>query len=110
MANHIPHMRNASPGWADPPSPWLSSTSRVPRAGAAWFGILVLAAALLFVTLLILRMPTSLPLALALLVAAVGAALLTAVVGAARSSRRHHQPPSRRHALLRTARGEDSLE
>ncbi len=86
MANHILRTRHASPGRANPPSPWLLSTSRVPRTGTAWFGIL--AAAPLFVMLLVLRMPASLPLALALLIAAVGAALLTAVVGAARSSRR----------------------
>ena len=65
------------------------------RTGAAWFGIC--AAALLSVVLIVfmaqntgrvevrfLWMDGSLPLALALLIAAVGAALLTMVVGAAR--------------------------
>jgi uncharacterized integral membrane protein len=65
------------------------------RTGAAWFGICV--AALLSVVLIVfmaqntgrvqvsfLWMDGSLPLALALLIAGVGAALLTMVVGAAR--------------------------
>jgi uncharacterized integral membrane protein len=65
------------------------------RTGTAWFGICV--AALLFVVLIVfmlqntgsvevsfLWMHGNLPLALALLVAAVGAALLTMVIGAAR--------------------------
>ncbi|WP_173069945.1 lipopolysaccharide assembly protein LapA domain-containing protein [Phytohabitans houttuyneae] len=65
------------------------------RTGAVWFGIC--AAALIFVVLIVfmlqntrgvrvdfLWMDGSLPLALALLMAAVGAALLTMVVGAAR--------------------------
>jgi uncharacterized integral membrane protein len=74
-----------------------SPASRVPRTrtGAAWFGICV--AALLFVVLIVfmlqntrsvqvsfLGMHGNLPLALALLVAAVGAAILTMVVGVAR--------------------------
>src|SRR5438046_153024 len=85
---------------APPPPPGVSQTSptsRVPRTrtGAAWFGICV--AALLFVVLIVfmlqntrsvevsfLQMHGNLPLALALLVAAVGAAILTMVVGAAR--------------------------
>jgi uncharacterized integral membrane protein len=72
-------------------------TSRIPhtRTGATWFGICV--AALLFVVLIIFMMQNtrsvqvhflgmhgSLPLALALLIAAVGAAIVTMVVGAAR--------------------------
>ena len=78
-------------------SPATSPASRVPRTrtGAAWFGICV--AALLFVVLIVfmlqntrrvqvsfLGMHGNLPLAMALLVAAVGAAILTMVVGAAR--------------------------
>jgi uncharacterized integral membrane protein len=70
---------------------------RVPRTrtGATWFGICV--AALLFVVLIVfmlqntrsvqvsfLGMHGNLPLALALLVAAVGSAILTMVIGAAR--------------------------
>jgi uncharacterized integral membrane protein len=77
--------------------PPVSTTPRMPhtRTGAAWFGICV--AALLSVVLIVfmaqntgrvevsfLWMDGSLPLALALLVAAVGAAILTMVVGAAR--------------------------
>lgn len=90
-------------------TPPMTTTNRVPRTrtGAAWFGIC--AAALLFVVLIVfmlqntrsvrvdfLWMNGSLPLALALLMAAVGAALMTMVVGAARItqlrrlSRRRH--------------------
>jgi uncharacterized integral membrane protein len=86
-----------------------SPRSRVPRTrtGAAWFGICV--SALLLVVLIVfmlqntrsvqvsfLGMHGSLPLALALLVAAVGTAILTMVIGAARItqlrrlSRRQH--------------------
>ena len=82
-------------GVADPP-PLLAAT-RVPRTrtGAVWFG--VCAAALLLVVLIVFMLQNTrsvevsfigmhghLPLALALLVAAVGAAILTMVVGAAR--------------------------
>ncbi len=90
-------------------SPPTAAGNRVPRTrtGATWFGIC--AAALLSVVLIVfmfqntgnvrvdfLWMNGSLPLALALLIAAVGAALLTMVVGAARIaqlrrlSRRRH--------------------
>lgn len=80
---------------AEPPA--TSPSSHVPRTrtGAAWVGICV--AALLFVVLIVfmlqntrsvqvsfLGMHGNLPLAMALLVAAVGAAILTMVVGAAR--------------------------
>jgi uncharacterized integral membrane protein len=100
-------LRPTRPAPADPPnavppeSPAgplpASPASRVPRTrtGAAWFGICV--AALLFVVLIVfmlqntrsvqvsfLGMHGNLPLALALLVAAVGAAILTMVVGVAR--------------------------
>jgi uncharacterized integral membrane protein len=104
-------LRHTQPGPADPHTavwpespadqpatmPATSSASRVPRTrtGAAWFGIC--AAALLFVVLIVfmlqntrnvevsfLGMHGNLPLALALLVAAVGAAILAMVVGAAR--------------------------
>ena len=74
-----------------------SSAGRVPRTrtGAAWFGLCV--AALLSVVLIVfmlqntgtvevtfLGMHGNLPLAMALLIAAVGAAIVTMVVGAAR--------------------------
>jgi len=77
-------------------SPGTATADRVPhtRTGAAWFG--VCAAAFLFVVLIVfmlqntrrvevtfLWMHGSLPVALALLIAAVGAAILTVVVGAA---------------------------
>ena len=80
---------------ADPPP--AAPKTRVPRTrtSAAWFSIC--AAALLFVVLIVfmlqntgsvevrfLWMAGSLPLAMALLIAGVGAALLTMVVGAAR--------------------------
>jgi len=78
------------------------------RTGAAWFGICV--AALLLVVLIVfmlqntrsvevtfLGMHGNLPLAMALLVAAVGSAILTMAIGAARitqlrrlSRRQHH--------------------
>ena len=79
-------------------APDKSAAGRRPpitRTGAAWFGICT--AALVFVVLIIfmlqntgsvevnfLWMHGSLPLALALLIASVGAAILTMVVGAAR--------------------------
>jgi uncharacterized integral membrane protein len=103
MSNDLHQTRNtpADPPTAVPPpspagTPQMSPTSPVPhtRTGAAWFGICV--AALLFVVLIVfmlqntrsvevsfLGMHGNLPLALALLVAAVGAAILTMVVGAA---------------------------
>jgi uncharacterized integral membrane protein len=77
--------------------PPASTANRLPhtRTGAAWFGIC--AAALISVVLIVfmaqntgrvevnfLWMHGTLPLALALLIAAVGAAILTMVVGAAR--------------------------
>src|SRR3990170_5983792 len=104
MSNDVRHVRDAS---ADPTtpvspevpvvSPTAAAGNRVPRTrtGATWIGIC--AAALLSVVLIVfmfqntgnvrvdfLWMDGSLPLALALLIAAVGAALLTMVVGAAR--------------------------
>ncbi|GAA4455992.1 hypothetical protein GCM10023170_049970 [Phytohabitans houttuyneae] len=95
MSNDLRRVRSGSDG----PAPAASTTTanRVPRTrtGAVWFGIC--AAALIFVVLIVfmlqntrgvrvdfLWMDGSLPLALALLMAAVGAALLTMVVGAAR--------------------------
>jgi len=88
-----------------PPGPLAPSPKvRVPRTrtGATWFGIC--AAALLFVVLIIfmlqntrsvevnfLAMDGSLPLALALLIAAVGAAILTMVVGTARITQLRRQ-------------------
>ena len=83
------------PATADVPAG--STADRMPhtRTGAAWFGIC--AAALLTVVLIVfmlqntrnvqvnfLWMDGTLPLALALLIAAVGAAILTMAVGAAR--------------------------
>jgi uncharacterized integral membrane protein len=104
MSNDLRRVRNASddPATAvsrDVPavSPPIEAGNRVPRTrtGAAWFGIC--AAALLSVVLIVfmlqntrsvrvdfLWMDGSLPLALALLIAGVGAALLTMAVGAAR--------------------------
>jgi uncharacterized integral membrane protein len=110
MSNDLHHPKTAP---ADPPTtetlrsatapqnPTLPDASspagRVPhtRTGAAWFGICV--AALLFVVLIIfmlqntrsvevtfLGMHGNLPLAMALLIAAVGTAILTMIVGAAR--------------------------
>jgi uncharacterized integral membrane protein len=92
-------------------SPDLTSPAdRMPRTrtGAAWFGICI--AGLLLVVLIVfmlqntrsvevtfLGMHGNLPLAMALLVAAVGAAILTMVIGAARItqlrrfSRRQHR-------------------
>jgi uncharacterized integral membrane protein len=92
----------AEPPTAAPPQtpstvPQKVPASRIPhtRTGATWFGICI--AALLFVVLIVfmlqntrsvqvsfLGMHGSLPLALALLIAAVGAAIVTMVVGAAR--------------------------
>jgi uncharacterized integral membrane protein len=89
-----------APAAAPTPSP----KGRLPstRTGATWFGIC--AAALLFVVLIIfmmqntrsvevnfLGMDGSLPLALALLIAAVGAAILTMVVGTARITQLRRQ-------------------
>lgn len=127
MSNDLHETRNtpATPDTADtadtapPPQtpaapPATSPKARVPRTrtGAAWVGICT--AALLFVVLIIfmlqntrsvevsfLGMNGNLPLALALLIAAVGAAILTMVVGAARItqlrllSRRQRRSPSR---------------
>jgi lipopolysaccharide assembly protein A len=78
-------------------SPKTTTANLVPhtRTGAAWFG--VCAAALLFVVLIVFMLQNtrsvevtflwlhgSVPLALALLIAAVGATILAATVGAAR--------------------------
>ncbi|MGN9911734.1 lipopolysaccharide assembly protein LapA domain-containing protein [Phytohabitans sp. LJ34] len=88
----------------------MTTANRVPRTrtSAAWFGIC--AAALLFVVLIVfmlqntrsvrvdfLWMDGSLPLALALLMAAVGAALLTMVVGAARITQLRRRLSRQRH-------------
>jgi uncharacterized integral membrane protein len=90
--------------------PATSPTPRVPltRTGATWFGICV--AALLFVVLIVfmlqntrsvevtfLWMNGTLPLALALLIAGVGAAILTMVVGAARITQLHRQSRRQHH-------------
>ncbi len=104
MSNDLHHAQNvpADPGTvAPPPSPDSPSPvppeTRVPRTrtGAVWFGVCT--AALLLVVLIVFMLENTrgvevsfvgmhghLPLALALLVAAVGAALVTMVVGAAR--------------------------
>jgi uncharacterized integral membrane protein len=96
---HRPQHVPADPTTAPLPvvSPAATTANRVPhtRTGAAWFG--VCAAASLFVVLIVfmlqntrdveitfLWMHGSLPLALALLIAAVGATILAATVGAAR--------------------------
>jgi uncharacterized integral membrane protein len=87
----------AGPAQTPATEPRAVAASRIPhtRTGATWFGICL--AALLFVVLIVfmlqntrsvqvsfLGMHGSLPLALALLIAAVGAAIVTMVVGAAR--------------------------
>jgi uncharacterized integral membrane protein len=117
MSNDLHQTRNAP---ADPPTalppqspatpPQTSPTSRAPRTrtGAAWFGICV--AALLFVVLIIfmlqntrsvevsfLWMHGNLPLALALLTAAVGTTILTMVVGAARITQLRRLSRRQRH-------------
>jgi uncharacterized integral membrane protein len=78
------------------------------RTGAAWFGICL--AALLFVVLIVfmlqntrrvevsfLWMSGELPLALALLIAGVGAAILTMVVAAARITQLRRMSRRQRH-------------
>ena len=102
MSNDLRHPQNASDDPAQVPSPATAPAAkpdlgRLPRTrtGAAWVGIC--AAALLSIVLIVFMLQNtrtvqvhflwldgSLPLALALLVAAVGAAILTMVVGAAR--------------------------
>lgn len=111
MSNDLRRVRNASddPAAAVPEdlsavSTPMASDKRVPRTrtGATWFGLC--AAALLSVVLIVfmvqntrsvrvdfLWMDGSLPLALALLIAGVGAALLTMVVGAARIAQLRRQ-------------------
>ena len=85
-----------------------AATGRMPitRTGAAWFGICT--AALVFVVLIIfmlqntrsvevnfLGMHGNLPLALALLIAGVGAAILTMVIGTARITQLRRQSRQR---------------
>jgi len=104
MSNSMHRTQNApaEPPIGAPPQtlstgPQAAPPSRIPytRTSGTWFGICV--AALLFVVLIVfmlqntrsvqvsfLGMHGSLPLALALLIAAVGAAIVTMVVGAAR--------------------------
>lgn len=123
-ANNLHRARSAS---ADPPTAGpphgpatasqnpadqavTSPDGRVPRtrAGATWFGICV--AALILVVLIVfmlqntrsveitfLAMHGNLPLAMALLVAAVGAAILTMVIGAARITQLRRLTRRRRH-------------
>lgn len=80
---------------ARPPAPAASSRVPLTRTGVTWLGLCV--AALLFVVLIVfmlqntrsvevtfLGMHGNLPLAMALLIAAVGAAILTMVIAAAR--------------------------
>ncbi|GAA4732233.1 lipopolysaccharide assembly protein LapA domain-containing protein [Phytohabitans rumicis] len=117
MSNDLHVTRNvpADPTAAVPPQvpvapPAMSRTGRVPRTRirATWFGICV--AALLFLVLIVfmlqnpgsvevsfLWMDGSLPLALALLIAGVGAAILTMVVGAARITQLRRQSRRQRH-------------
>jgi uncharacterized integral membrane protein len=101
MSNDLYHKRSRSAEDAAAASPQVPaetpSGERVPRTrtGAAWFGICV--AALLFVVLIVFMLQNTrstevrflwlegtLPLALALLIAGVGAAIVTMAVGAAR--------------------------
>jgi len=99
----------APPPSPDSPPPALPAT-RVPRTrtGAVWFGVCT--AALLLVVLIVfmlqntrsvevsfLGMHGHLPLALGLLVAAVGAAILTMVVGAARITQLRRLSRRQRH-------------
>ncbi|MEQ4306104.1 hypothetical protein ABNF97_32750 [Plantactinospora sp. B6F1] len=115
MSNHlrttpgtpIDSATTASPKPSAAPSP---TTTRVPhtRTGAAWFGIC--AAALICVVLIVFMMQNTrsvevtflwmhgtLPLALALLIAGVGAASLTMVVGAARITQLRRLSRRQRH-------------
>jgi uncharacterized integral membrane protein len=113
MSNDLRRVRNASvdPVTEAPREVPVSSANRVPRTrtGATWFGICV--AALLFVVLIVfmlqntssvqvnfLWMDGSLPLALALLIAAVGTALLTMTVAAARITQLRRLSRQRRQA------------
>src|SRR5690349_5659915 len=102
-------------------APATTQTKRVPRTrtGATWFGICV--AALLMVVLIIfmlqntasvqvtfLGMHGSLPMALALLVAAVGAGILTMIIGAARITQLRRLTRRRqRVAASQSAPGDD---
>lgn len=111
MSNDLHQAATAPPSAVPPGGPAVpSQTSRVPRTrtGAAWFGICV--SALLFVVLLVfmlqntrsvevsfLGMHGNLPLALALLVAAVGTAILTMVIGAARITQLRRFSRRQRH-------------
>jgi uncharacterized integral membrane protein len=117
MSNDLHRTQNAP---ADPTAavspqvpaapPAASPTGRVPRTrtSSTWFGICV--AALLSVVLIVfmlqntrsvqvsfLWMDGSLPLALALLIAAVGAAILTMLVGAARITQLRRLSRRQRH-------------
>jgi uncharacterized integral membrane protein len=116
MSNDLRRVRGTSdnPATALPPtasvvSPPRAPANRVPRTrtGATWFGLC--AAVLLSVVLIVfmvqntrsvrvdfLWMDGSLPLALALLIAGVGAALLTMAVGAARIAQLRRQSRQRR--------------
>ncbi|MEJ3742868.1 lipopolysaccharide assembly protein LapA domain-containing protein [Actinomycetes bacterium KLBMP 9797] len=117
MSNDQRHSSNAPvdpTAAASPPAPATeaatSPTGRVPRTrtSATWFGICV--AALLFVVLIVfmlqntgsvrvsfLWMDGSLPLAMALLIAAVGAAILTMVIGGARIAQLRRLSRRQRH-------------
>jgi uncharacterized integral membrane protein len=104
MSNDLHEFRGEQPDQAagappqpltDPPTPATASRTPYTRTGAAWFGIC--AAALLTVVLIVfmlqntrsvevsfLWMHGNVPLALALLIAAVSAAVVAMVVGVAR--------------------------
>ncbi|WP_281904174.1 LapA family protein [Phytohabitans aurantiacus] len=116
MSNDLRRVRGASddpiaavPAKAPVVSPPTAGASRVPRTrtGAAWFGLCT--AVLLSVVLIVfmlqntrsvrvdfLWMDGSLPLALALLIAGIGAALLTTAVGAARIAQLRRMSRQRR--------------
>jgi uncharacterized integral membrane protein len=113
MSNDLHQTRHdpaeVPPSSADIPAA-ASPRSRVPRTrtGATWFGICV--SALLLVVLIVfmlqntrsvqvsfLGMHGNLPLALALLVAAVGTAILTMVIGAARITQLRRLSRRQRH-------------
>jgi uncharacterized integral membrane protein len=116
MSNDLHNTRNAPADssaavpQASAVPPTTPSSNRVPstRTGATWFGIC--AAALLFVVLIVfmlqntgtvqvsfLWMDGTLPLALALLIAGVGAAIVTMVIGAARITQLRRLSRRQRH-------------
>jgi uncharacterized integral membrane protein len=106
---HRPAEPSPEPPVAAPPTESATATTapRHTRTGAAWFGICLAAVVLVVLIVFMLQntgtvevtflwMNGSLPLALALLVASVGAALATMIVGAARITQLRRQSRRRR--------------